>query len=202
MEEKLSQHISSSLKGAWELARLNPRGMDFFNLDTNGFWRSFWAIPVGMPVYFLWLYVKVNYPETNVPAIPLVSLVIGYVLILPFSAFVMLYFTRFMKIADHYIPMVIAYNWVSVIVYALWVPIDIFLTSGVVGVDIHLLISFILSFYLQLMVAWFLFKTTLKITALLAAGIVLFDQLLSGSFMAILWTIFNPEYLDALKSMG
>ena len=38
-----AREVSYGLFGAWRLAHLDRRGMEYFDTSIDGFWRSFWA---------------------------------------------------------------------------------------------------------------------------------------------------------------
>ena len=52
------QEIVASLYGAWRLMRLDPTGMTYFNLSSDGFWRSFFAAVMIAPFYVALAYIK------------------------------------------------------------------------------------------------------------------------------------------------
>jgi len=198
-EFSLSLYISRSLRGAWELAKLNPKGMDYFDLSAEGFWRSFWAIAVVAPFFLLWVYIIQKITQENPVPQPILSEVIGYFIGLPFFAIFMAIFTRFLKIETCYSAMIIAYNWMSVIIYAAVLPISLLLVPSPFSSSAAEVVYLLAFVYLHIIVLWFLFKTSLRISGFLAAGVLLFSLLLTNSLMAVLIRVFNPEYLELVQ---
>lgn len=45
--------IATALYGAYRLARLDPQGMQYFDLSIGGFWRSFFAAVLMAPFFAL-----------------------------------------------------------------------------------------------------------------------------------------------------
>ena len=99
----IGSYIQYSLKAALKLVKLNPHSMEYFDLSSDGFWKSFWAIAVmvpGLVMVSMFQYqgvVNQASPEETM-AYPFLSNVVFFSLALPFTAFVMAYFTKFMKI--------------------------------------------------------------------------------------------------------
>ncbi len=198
---KLSDHILKSLRGAWELSRANPKAMQYFDLSSDGFWKSFWALGVMMPVYLLWAVFNIQTePQTSGPMVsyPLLSESIFFLSILPITAFVMVYFTKFMKISENYALMVIAFNWVNALVFCLVTIATIILGTGLVGEGISFFILVMLKFYFTIYVVWFTLKISLGISGLLAAGVFLFISLLNACIQVLLLMVFNPDYFEAV----
>lgn len=198
---KLGEYIRNSLRGAWEMARANPKAMDYFDLSSDGFWKSFWAIGVMAPVYILWVFFNLQADPQDHPdmiAYPLLSESIFFVFIMPFTAFVMIYFTRFMKISANYAAMVIAFNWVNALVFWIVTIMTIIMASGIIGGDIASIILLIVKFYFAAYVVWFTLKTSLSISGMLAIGVFLFVSLLNASVQLTLLMTFNPSYFDAI----
>ncbi len=200
---KLSEYIRGSLRGAWEMARANPKAMDYFDLSSDGFWKSFWALGVMAPVYILWVFFNLQSDVATHPdmiAYPLLSESLFFAFILPFTAFVMVYFTRFMKISANYAAMVIAFNWVNALVYWIVTIMTIIMASGIIGGDVAFIIMLIVKFYFTAYVVWFTLKTSLNISGMLAIGVFLFVSLLNASVQLILLMTFNPTYFDAISA--
>ena len=185
------------------LARANPEAMEHFDLSSDGFWKSFWAIAAMAPAFFLWAFFNmygqtVEIQEGVKISYPLLSEAIFFLIALPFTAFVMVYFTKYMKISDRYASMVIAYNWTSAIVYLIMAVATVILLSGIIGTQVSSIILLLLRVYFGFYVFWLIFKTSLQISGFLAFGVLLFVKLLDASVQVIIFKIFNPEYFNAI----
>jgi len=193
MDEKpsLLNYFAQSLNAAWQLVKLNPRAMDYFDKSAEGFWKSFWAIFLAAPLFAIWLNISYEKAAELGYAGPIEANVIAYLIGLPLFALVMVFFTRFLKIEANYAPMIIAYNWLSVIIYYTTMPIDLLMRTGIVPQNIGMTITFAIIFYLQIYVTWFMFKHALKISGGLAIGVLVFEFLFSLSIMTVLLRLFT-----------
>ena len=66
-EISLVDHISLSLNGAWQFIKLNPKAMDHFDISSDGFWKSFWAIALVAPIFLLGLKFSPTLPPDQGP---------------------------------------------------------------------------------------------------------------------------------------
>lgn len=188
MEKQMSllNYFAQSLNAAWQLAKLNPRAMDYFDKSAEGFWKSFWAIILAAPLFVVWVNFSYEKAVEQGYAGPIEANVVAFIVGLPLFALVMVLFTRFLKIDANYVPMVIAYNWLSVIIYYATMPIDLLMRVGIVPQNIGITLTFAIIFYLQIYVTWFMFKHSLKISGALAIGVLVFEFLFSLTIMTVL----------------
>lgn len=188
-EISLPNYILRSLFAAWKLIQANSKAMEFFDLSSDGFWKSFWAIAVMFPVFIL----SVIYGSQAQGQPPMATEVIFFFITLPLSAFVMYYFTRFMNIGTNYSSMIIASNWMTAINYNILVVAGLIMNLLAPENKMSLVVIYLLSFYFGVYVVWFMYKISLKISGFLAAGVLLFDILFSWSARVMLLKVLNPE---------
>ena len=169
-----------ALFGALRLARFDADGMQFFDQTATGFWRSFFAAVVVSPLYLglvLVRYEIVGYTETPMArylAVEVMAYIIAWV------AFPVI-MDKVAQIIDrdrYYIRFIIAYNWSSVLQNAVYLPIILFGTIGVMTADSANGIAFIALIWV-LVYSWFVTRIALDVPAPLAAGLVLMDLALS-----------------------
>ncbi len=190
-KDSLIAYFIRSLTGAWLLVKLDARGMTYFDNSADGFWKSFWAILLSAPMFFIWLNTSYEMAVEQGYQGPIEANIIGFVLGLPLFALVMVFFTKFLKIDAHYSTMIIAYNWLSVVVYYLTMPLDLLMRTGLLPQQIGTLVTMAAIFYLQLYVTWFMFKHALRISGWLAVGVLAFEFLFSLSVMMVLVRLFS-----------
>lgn len=188
----LPNYIFRSLTGAWNLVRVNKNSMEHFDISSDGFWKSFWAIIVMLPIFLVGLI----YGSGAEGAQPVVTESIFFLISLPMMALVMYYFTRFMKISDNYPSMIIASNWLTALNYNILVIAGLLLNLFLPNSEMALVIIYVLSFYFGLYVAWFMYKTSLNISGYLAVGVLLFDAVFSLTIRTILLKVFDPEVFE------
>ncbi len=179
MEEKNSivNHIMRQLSGAWEFIKLNPRAMEYFDVSAEAFWKSFWAIALVAPVFFLGLNVSPDLVVVEGVEISKTSRIIEYFLRLPLIALVMIFFTRFLKIDAYYSNMIIAFNWLWVLANYIILPISILISKELLPLEAGALVVMAVAIYLELYVTWFLFRQSLRISGWLAFGVMVFKAL-------------------------
>lgn len=174
------------------MVRVNKNSMEHFDISSDGFWKSFWAIIVMLPIFLVGLI----YGSGAEGAQPVVTESIFFLISLPMMALVMYYFTRFMKISDNYPSMIIASNWLTALNYNILVIAGLLLNLFLPNSEMALVIIYVLSFYFGLYVAWFMYKTSLNISGYLAVGVLLFDAVFSLTIRTILLKVFDPEVFE------
>lgn len=122
----MRDEIERALYGAWQLSRFNAAGLMAFDLSVNGFWRSFWAAPLGLPIFLLFVLVRVRTAPAELDTGPYVTaqLVTYGVLWLVFPLLALI-LTRLAGLTQRYVPLVVASNWVSLIHLTLQVAVGL-----------------------------------------------------------------------------
>lgn len=189
-ENQLINYFMRSLTGAWEIIKLNPKGMDYFDKSADGFWKSFWAIALVAPIFLLSLSVSYDLAVEQGHIISRTAHIIDFILRLPLIAVGMIFFTRFLKIDTYYSNMIIAHNWLWVIANYIILPLSVLITRGILPPDMGTLGVMAVAIYLELYVTWFLFKHSLKISGWLAFGAMAFKALFALTMMQIIIRIF------------
>lgn len=167
--------IYRALFGAVRLARLDPGGMTYFDTSVRGFWASFTAAALVLPLYALMLWIRY---EQGIEAAPLGRLVPikGVAFAISWLAFpvVMISLAASLGKWDRYIGFIVAYNWAGALQNGLFMILialtDLGALPGAIGSTL-LLIAFVL----VLGYAWFVAKTALDVPGTVAAGIVAMD---------------------------
>ncbi len=192
MEQKpsLINYFARSLAGAWQLIKLNPQAMDYFDKSVDGFWKSFWAIILVAPLFFLGLGVSFDAAVEQGHQVSFTAHVIEFLLRLPLIALVMVYFTKFLRIDTHYSEMIVAFNWLWVLSNYIILPLSMLISTGIIPIEVGTLLVVVVAVYLELYVTWFLFKTSLKISGWLAFGVMIFKALFTLSVMQVIIRIF------------
>jgi hypothetical protein len=189
------QHeIVRSLFGAFRLARLDGRGMGYFNLSIEGFWRSFFAAAIVAPGYALLVAQKLaTWPATVDPAVAVLIEAAAYVLSWIAFPVAAVFLTMLLGLSRNYVPLIVAANWAEVLQFALFLLVmlaTLLLPAGVRGPVLVAVIGAILAY------EWFVARTALETTGGVAVGIVLVDLLLGvGINVAadrLIWAISTP----------
>lgn len=122
--------VAASLTGAWRLARLKPDGFDWFDLSAEGFWRSFLAVPVVMPLFLGFVAVQAGSGPASWTGYFFVE-VVGYILAWFTFLGLMVPFARFFGLGPGYVPFVVAYNWAQVLILLLLLPPTLLRAIGI-----------------------------------------------------------------------
>ena len=117
------EEITSSVYGAFLLARRDARGMGFFEISIDGFWRSFFAAAIVAPIHIIIV-------SLHAPAAAEVSFAWQFVVEtirygLEWATFpvIMVVVARLMDLSHLYVAYIVAYNWSKVLIYSLWLPL-------------------------------------------------------------------------------
>ncbi len=164
-------HILRSLHGVWRLAMLDERGMDSIENTHEGFWRSFLAAVVLLPVFFLLIAMERPPPGLEPP--PTFRLIavesIGYIVkwtAFPLAALPMV---SGLKRDGRYFGFIAALNWAQVIemipgLILIALTHTVLPESAAGTAQFALLAAF-------LMYEWYITKISLDISGLAAAGL-------------------------------
>jgi hypothetical protein len=163
------KEISSSLYGAYRIARLDPDASQYFNLSTPGFYSSFSAMLIAVPFFALENAFDFKVINTETGLIPFL-IILCIALVVSWGSYLAIVgiLTKYMGISEKFGTFVIVYNWSQLAIIALWLPISVLL-SGLVGGEAVGTISllFIGATYVYL---WQVLRLTLGVSGSLALG--------------------------------
>jgi hypothetical protein len=117
--------IGRGVRGAWLIFRFEPAGLWQFDLTIPGFWRSFWAPVLMLPVYGGLLALLAGTVDAA-----LVLDCVGYLAMVALWPLVTAVIARSFGLTAHYVPYIIATNWASVISLLLQIPAALMLVSA------------------------------------------------------------------------
>ncbi len=178
--------IIGSITGAYLLATRDLDGFKLFNLTIEGFWRSFAALLLIAPFYFLFAGLELELQSQAQVDGEAVSDHSGYyagrvvALIVDWIAYpvVMVFVARGLGFAHHYVRYIIVFNWSSVIVFGLLMLPTAAFHLGAISAE-HAGLLNLLFLVPVLYYRWFLAKAALETTGLVATGLVLLELTLS-----------------------
>lgn len=167
------------LMGALRLARFDEKGAIYFNATVQGFWNSFWVAAIIAPFHLL--YVALIWHNEDIPTtafryftIETIMYVMGWVA-LPLAMF---YVCQTLKWSDRFLMFGVANNWADLIAAALFIPVQIAITTDLLtGSAMSLMLSVAILYSLGL--SWFVARHTLNIPALAASGVVALSVFIS-----------------------
>jgi hypothetical protein len=170
------KEFARSVRGAWLLFRLDPRGAHEFDLSLDGFWKSFWAPALMLPLDVLATLLLM--PENGATTMAAVNEALGFVLFFIVWPLLLIPICRAFRLTSNFVPYVVAYNWSTVVTMALMLPVALLLASeggrggvGAIALIGLLIVSFIYQFVIVRMVP--------AATIPVAAALVVLDYLLT-----------------------
>lgn len=203
-------HIGRAVAGALALARFDRKGMEHFDLSYDGFWRSFLAVlltlPVAIATAVLWPAALERLAEVDpqyasaAKSVPrnmagfavtkMVSFVAGWV----FFPLAMIWIARMLNLGSRYVPLVVAFNWSRIVTgYALIVPLVLFGT-GLAGAEFFALLQLAVYAYIGAY-RWFVIRCSTGVPGMTAFGLMLFSFLgtiLVEAVVSQVYWLFEP----------
>ncbi len=166
--------IRNNLTGAFQVMKGDPDGMNDLDTSVEGFWRSFGALILIVPVIVLSLLadkqLEVDVKELAGSFLPVPVLV--FLILIDWILFpaLMALASRPLGLANQYVPFIVARNWASVLASALSIPPLLLYLAGVLPVMLLILFS-----YAVLMLIGFfsyrIARTALMVSPGLAVGV-------------------------------
>lgn len=165
--------ILSSVYGAWLLVRRREDGMRWLNLTVEGFWRSFFAAVLILPLYVPFSLIEAGMRE--VPAGPyLARELVGYVLVWVCWPLALLALCWLLARTRRFAAMVIASNWVSVPEFAILAGAHLL----ALALPPFALIAVVAAIAFVLAIEYFVARTALAVGPAPAIGVVTVNLLL------------------------
>ena len=175
--------IRRSLRGALELLRGRAEGLAYFDLSVAGFWRSFTAILLVAPLYALDVAVGsrgAGQTGTAYFALKALSYLADW-LLFPVLIAVL---AKPLDFGRLYVPYIVAYNWSSVVIAALFAPATLLVGLGILGRGPAAVIGLALT-VVAARYRFVIARTALQARPATALGLVLLEFLLSVLVIAI-----------------
>lgn len=194
-----NSEIRAALVGSWLLLRNQPQGMAYFDQSLQGFWRSFQAIFLLVPIFIVSslaekkLLLSENvvsaetFPENTYWTAQFLSLSVDWITLPLLLALL----AGPIGISRQYVPFIAVRNWTSILASFPYLITGLLYLTGMVSSGIMVL----LSFTCLIVVLWYRFlvaRIALQASVSLSIGIVFLDILLSlviGELAGRLWAV-------------
>ena len=184
-----SREVSYGVFGAWRLAHLDPRGMQYFDTSIEGFWRSFWAAALMAPLYALLVILQLVQREADWDPLRVVLVeTIGYAIAWTAFPLAAWYLLAALGKQHRFIPYIVAYNWSNLIQMAVMLPVAALdaadgLPSPLTGIVFMAALAAVL-FY-----QYFIARTALEVDISIAAGLVFVDLMIGVLRQAVVTSL-------------
>lgn len=165
-----------SLYGAYRLARLDPRGLEFLDQSHEGALRSFWAAVIVLPVFLPLILLRPDGVATT--GIARLLLVEGVSYVISWTAFpvLMVHVAALLGRQTRYAAFVSAYNWSGAASALVMSPVAL---ASTLAPSEPLALLQLAVMALLLGYEWFVTRTVLGVGGGIAAGLVFADLILS-----------------------
>ena len=173
------REILYGLFGAYRLCRLDPQGLAYFNASHAGFWRSFVAAAIAAPAYFLIVLFELGRTPVEASFERIVAIeALAYVILVFAYPLAMFYISRAIDRERHYMLYIVGYNWLTVPLALLELPAAALSAAEVIPAAAASVVELVVTL-VTLVLLWFVARTALQISPLLAAALVAIDVTLT-----------------------
>jgi hypothetical protein len=197
-----AREVSYGLFGAWRLAHLDRRGMEYFDTSIDGFWRSFWAAALMAPPYALFLVLKFARQEVDLDPLRFILVeMIAYAILWTAFPLAAWYLVAALGKTNRYFGYIIACNWANIIQIAVMLPVFALVVGsglpGGVARTIWFAVIVAALFY-----QYFIARAALEVDMPVAAGFVFLDFVLSFLREAIVIALEFPPGTQPVSPFG
>lgn len=176
-------YVGRSIDAAFDLVTRNQRAWDKFDLTVEGFFRSFWALPLVWPMNIITDIIANNLSDAERLKDGKAALnpVYGYgealfstaTLSIQWMVFplVMILVLRFLNLSHRYSALIIAHNWGTIVIYLFNLPAFLLFQAGLIssGLAIDLnLIALIFTLYYRFYTAQTALNAGMSVAASIA----------------------------------
>jgi hypothetical protein len=174
-----AREIVSGLYGAFRLAILDRNGVQYFDNSLQGFWHSFFAAVLILPLYIILIALRYGEPGLTQDTFSYVSIeIIAYVMQIVAFPLLMIKLANVFDADKNYYVFIIAYNWASVLQSCFYLPIAMLIIAQVIPEPYAGTISFF-AISAILVYVWFITRVALDVSAGIAIAVVGADFFLS-----------------------
>ncbi|MCC3303555.1 hypothetical protein [Sneathiella sp. HT1-7] len=171
------REIVNSLFGVYLLARRDPHALAYFNMSMEGFYRSFLAMILALPLFAIENSIDYRKVPTDTSIVPFL-LYLCLALLISWGSYlaIVAVLARYMGFSDRYSIFVVVYNWMQFGIILVWFPISI-IATGIFPENIAatMTLLFIAATYALL---WYMLKVTLNLTGMTAVGLAFLEFLI------------------------
>ena len=159
------------MTGALRLAQMDRTGLEYFDRSVHGFWRSFYAAALVLPIYAVTLLAigKVS-SDPGLWMLEAVGYAVGW---LAFPC-LMLTLADLMDRRQRYFDFMVPYLWAAVPQNFLLCGMTLLSVSGVLPDDVGSLLR-LTAFFCVLAYKWYIARVGLEVTGGAAVGVVVVD---------------------------
>lgn len=184
--------VQLAVGGALKLARGDARGLGFFDLSIDGFWRSFRAAAICYPMYLILLALRVTEAQWAGAGLGRILAVETVAFVISWTAFplVMQPVSRFLGRESRFIAFMVVYNWCQVPQTVLFLIIGLDVATGILpgtaGEFAGLAAAVAIMVY-----EWYIARVALAIPGAQAVLVVLVDLVLGSALSRVSASLYS-----------
>lgn len=168
-----------AIGGALKLARGDARGLGFFDISLDGFWRSFRAALICYPMYLILLALRVTEAQWAASGIGRIVAVETIAFVISWTAFplLMLPLSRWLGRENRFLAFMVAYNWCQIPQTVLFLIVGLDVATGILpGAAAE--VAGLAAAAAVMVYEWYIARVALAIPGLQAVLVVLMDLVL------------------------
>ena len=170
--------IMWSLFGCYRLALKDKNALSYFNQSEKGFWGSFTAILIALPILGIQHGLEHKLTGTSVSLLGFIALFLGATVV-AWSLYLTIIgiASKLLNLSHKFGLFVIVYNWAQLALILVWLPFFI-LTFGLMGPESVGMIG-LLFVGISYVFLWYILVSTLEIPGPVAAGLTFVEFVIS-----------------------
>jgi hypothetical protein len=168
-----------AIGGALKLARGDARGLGFFDISLDGFWRSFRAALICYPMYLILLALRVTEAQWAASGIGRIVAVETIAFVISWTAFplLMLPLSRALGRENRFLAFMVAYNWCQIPQTVLFLIVGLDVATGILpGAAAE--VAGLAAAAAVMVYEWYIARVALAIPGVQAVLVVLMDLVL------------------------
>jgi hypothetical protein len=170
--------LSAVLRGLRGLAHFEAAGFAQFDTTPSGFWKSFWAAALCLPVWAIDKWEQIHTLQPNEPVHFLALHGLAYAVSWLAFPLLMVRVSRFLGRWPRYFTFMVAYNWFQVVQSVAWLPLLLLTLQGDAAPRDMVAVLWLVLYAVLLAYGWFIARVGLKVETGTAIALVLIDVLL------------------------
>jgi hypothetical protein len=181
-----------AIGGALKLARGDARGLGFFDISLDGFWRSFRAALICYPMYLLLLASRVSEAQWAAAGIPRIVAVESVAYVISWTAFPLLILplSRSLGRENRFLAFMVAYNWCQIPQTVLFLIVALDIAIGILPGGAAEIIG-LAAAAAVLVYEWYIARVALAIPGAQAVLVVLVDLVLGTTVSRVAETLYS-----------
>ncbi|SRR5260221_3269717 len=181
-----------AIGGALKLARGDARGLGFFDISLDGFWRSFRAALICYPMYLILLAFRVTEAQWAASGVGRIVAVETIAFVISWTAFplLMLPLSRALSRENRFLAFMVAYNWCQIPQTVLFLIVGLDVATGILpGAAAE--VAGIAAGIAVMVYEWYIARVALALPGVQAILVVLLDLVLGTALSQVAEALYS-----------